>query len=263
VIPLAFVFEELQLFLVIPKVIEGIISLITAITVFRKSKYIVNRAFFLAFLAWSIVAFLDAIMYLIAANSEFDLFLANILRDIALALSNITCFALLFAVIVITKGKSEATSAKLFALIISLFLVIFIITDIGDYLAVVDTATRLEIPPASLPPALGVEFRVTAPTTPISATGFIASLTILIISICILANLLRKIQNPTEKRHIRLFLLGLVLLFAGYLWFFVIVAAKFQTLVTYCVGYVIWTFAPVFTLMGVSPSNGSSERVDK
>ncbi len=249
---MAFVYEELQLFLIIPKAIQGTIALITAIIVLRKSKYIVNRAFFLAFLAWSLVAFIDCAMYLIAANSEFDLLTANILRDIALACSNITCFALLVAVLVITKGKAEATSKKMIALIISVYLVIFIFTDIFDSLAVVDTTTGVVIPAAYLPPNPGVIFKVTAQINAFSAVGFIASLTIFIISIGILTQLLRKIKDPAQKRHIRLFLVGLLLIFGGYLWFFIIVAAKFQTLATYWCGYIIWTLAPVFALMGVS-----------
>jgi hypothetical protein len=256
---MAFVYEELQLFLVIPKVIQGIISLITAIVVFRKSKYIVNRAFFLAFLMWGIVPFLDATMYLIAANSEADLFIANILRDVALALANFTCFTLLFAVLVINRGTAEATSKKMIALIVSLFLVIFIFTDIFDRLAVF-TLDNVEIPAASLPLAPGT-FRVTAPSSVYTAIGYIASLTIFIINIAILVKLLRKIKNPVEKRHIRLFLAGLILLVGGYMWFFLIVAAKFQTLASYWFGYIIWTLAPVFSLMGVYTPEGNSEKV--
>ncbi len=257
---MAFVYEELQLFLLIPKVIQGIISLITAVIVFRKSNYIVNRLFFVAFLIWGIVPFLDATMYLIAANSEADLFIANILRDIALALANLTCFTLLVAVLVIQRGKAEATSKKMIALLVSVFLVIFIYTDIFDRLAVF-TLDNVEIPATSLPPTLGT-FRVTAPGG-LSAVGFIASLAIFIINIGILTKLLRKIKNPEEKRHIRLFLVGLILLFSGYLWFFLIVAAKFQTLASYWFGYIIWTIAPVFSLLGVYTPEGSSDRVDK
>ncbi len=260
---MAFVYEELQLFLVIPKVIEGIISLITAIIMFRKSKYIVNRAFFVAFLAWSLLAFIDCVMYLIAANSEFDLSIANVLRDIGLALSNLTCFSLFFAVLVITRGKEEATSAKMIALLVSLFLVIFIITDIFDYMAVVNTDTGLEIPPATLPPLAGIHFKVTAPTNLGSGAGFLASLTIFIINIAILAKLLRKIQTGAEKRRILLFLVGLVLLFSGYVWFLIIVAGKIQTLANYWIGYIIWIAAPVFTLLGVSTPEGNSDRVEK
>ncbi|OLS14420.1 MAG: hypothetical protein RBG13Loki_1976 [Promethearchaeota archaeon CR_4] len=260
---MVFVYEELQLFLVIPKVLEGIISLITAIIVFRKSKYIVNRAFFLAFLAWSIGAFLDGTMYLIAANSEFDLFVANILRDFAMALSNVTCFALFFAVLVITRGKSEVVSTKMIALIISLFLVIVVVTDIGDYLAVVNTTTGAVIPAVDLPPGSTIAFRVTAPANIISATGFIASLTIFIISVGILGNLLRKIRDPSERRRIGLFLIGLVLLVVGYAWFFIIVTIKFQNLATYWIGYLVWTAAPIFTLKGVSPPETNSEKDEK
>ncbi len=260
---MAFVFEELQLFLIIPKAIQGTIALITAIIVLRKSKYLVNRAFFLAFLAWSLVAFIDCAMYLIAANSEFDLFIANILRDIALACSNITCFALLLAVLVITRGKEEATSQKMLALLISLYLVIFIFTDIFDSLAVVNTDGGAVIPAGTLPPSPGIIFKVTAQINASSAIGFIASLTIFIISIGFLAKILRKIKDPAQKRHILLFLVGLVLIFVGYLWFFIIVAAKFQSLATYWIGYIIWTLAPVFALMGVSTPEGSSDQGKK
>ncbi len=249
---MAFVYEELQLILIIPKAIQGTIALITAIIVLRKSKYIVNRAFFLAFLAWGLLAFIDSAMYIIAANSEFDLFIANILRDFALAFSNITCFALLFAVLVIYRGKAEVTTPKMITLIISLFLVIFIFTDYYDSLAVINMETGAVIPAATLPPSPGVVFKVTAQINAFSSIGFIASLSIFIISIGILAQLLRKIKDPAKKRHILLFLVGLVLIFVGYVWFFVIVAAKFQTLATYWIGYIIWTLAPVFALMGVS-----------
>ncbi len=217
----------------------------------------------MAFLAWSLVAFIDCSMYLIAANSEFDLVIANILRDFALAFSNITCFALLFAVLVIYRGKSEATSKKMIALIISAFLVIFIFTDIFDSLAVVNTYDGTVIPAATLPPAPSVTFKVTAQINAYSAIGFIASLSIFFISIGILAQLLRKIKDPAQRRHIRLFLVGLVLIFVGYLWFFVIVAAKFQILVAYWIGYTIWTLAPVFALLGVTTPEEKSDPVDK
>ncbi len=257
---MAFVYEELQLYLVVPKLIEAATLLATAIIIRRKSNYVLNKVYFLAFCSWGFAAILDSIMYVVAPNGAFILALVNVGRDIGAVLLNLAWFSFLFAVLIIVRGKQEALKRKNLAIAVAWYIVIVIGTILTDNMSIVNTNTGNIIPPSELPPAAGIPFKVTAIVTPISALFISSTLVLLVISILLLTRVFRNIKNPTERPRIALFLTGLILLLAGSLYFLIIVGFRLYTLEAYSIGYIIWTFAPIFTLLGVrrSPADGAN-----
>ncbi len=247
-------YEELQLFLVVPKAIEAATLLATAVVIRRKSNYTLNKVYFLAFFSWGLAAIMDAIMYLIAPNSALFLTIANFGRDVGAGLLNLAWFSFLFAVLIIVRGKQEALKRKTLAIAVAWYIIIVIGTIITDNLSIVNTNTGVVISPAELPPATGIPFKVTAIVTPISALFISSTLILLVISIILLTRVFRNMKSPSERRRIQLFLTGLFLLLGGSLYFLIIVGIRLYTFEAYTIGYLIWTFAPIFTLLGVRRS---------
>ncbi len=251
---MAFIYEELQLFLVVPKLIEAVTLLATAVVIRRKSNYLLNKVYFLAFFSWGLAAILDSIMYVIAPNSELFLFIANFGRDLGAVLLNLAWFSFLFAVLIIVRGKQEIMKRKTLAIAVIWYVIIVIGTIITDNISIVNTGNGEVILPSDLPPAAYISFKVTAIVTPISALFISSTLVLLVISIILLTRVFRSMKAPSERRRIQLFLTGLFLLLGGSLYFFIIVAMRFYTFEAYTIGYLIWTFAPIFTLLGVRRS---------
>jgi hypothetical protein len=248
---MAFIYEELQLFLVIPKLIEATTLTATAVVIRRKSQYILNKVYFLAFFLWGIIAYLDSIMYVIAPNGAIFLAVANFGRDLGAALLNGAWFSFLFASLIISRGKQEALKRKNLVIALVWYVIIVIGTIITDNMVILNTDSGEAIPPEQLPPAAGIPFKVTAIVTPASALFISSTLVLLIISIVLMARVLRNIKESAERRRIQLFLTGLALLLAGSLYFLIIVGLKLYTFEAYTIGYLLWTFAPIFTLFGV------------
>ncbi len=257
---MAFIYEELQLFLVVPKLIEAATLLATAVVIRRKSNYVLNKVYFLAFLSWGLAAILDSLMYLIAPNSELFFTIANFGRDLGAVLLNLAWFSFLFAVLIIVRGKQEALKRKTLAIAIVWYIIIVIGTIITDNISIVNRVTGEMILPPDLPPAAGIPFKVTAIVTPISALFISSTLILLGISIFLLPRVFRKIKDPSDRRRIQLFLTGLILLLAGSLYFMIIVGIRLYTFEAYTIGYLIWTFAPIFTLLGVRRSPESAAK---
>ena len=91
------IFDELQLALVVPKLIQCLCWIILGILILRKSNYILNRVFFFAFLGGALFAACDAFIYAVAPNGQDWLTLANIVRDISIIGFMITNFSLYYA----------------------------------------------------------------------------------------------------------------------------------------------------------------------
>ncbi len=251
---MAFIYEELQLFLVIPKLIQATTLMATAVVIRKKSQYILNKIYFLAFFLWGIIAYLDSIMYVIAPNGAIFLAVANFTRDLGAVMLNVAWFSFLFASLIISRGKQEALKRKNLAIALAWYIIIVIGTIIFDNMSILNMATGEVIDPATLPPAAGISFKVTALVTPYSAMFISSTLILPMISIVIMARVLRNIKDPAERRRIQLFLTGIALLLAGALYFMIIVGLKLYTFEAYTFGYLLWTFAPIFTLFGVRRS---------
>lgn len=143
---------ELQLFLLIPRIVETILFIIVVLRVnsqFAKIPFrdrpLVHKLFMQGLIGWTIYIFLDIFIYTYAALS-FDpsvtirvvgydinypsLFVFGIFRDIAFAGLTVECWSYIFVPIAIYKGERKAyeiwnkKTIKFFIIIYSIFLVI-------------------------------------------------------------------------------------------------------------------------------------------
>jgi hypothetical protein len=236
-----------DLYMITFKVIEIIVYLYCAITIYRKDKkYILNKTYFIALLGWVIYILFDAILFPIGHietlswgtvdGATVPLF-ANIFRDIAVAGGGVLAFGFLYASIIIRYGEATAKQRKTLALIFGGFFLFAIPTIIFDRIikGLVDGVIKVR-----------TEFSIASVIT------IFAQIIIYFIAIYQLFAIYRRINESQEKRRVLFFILGCLFIALGVLFFVIVslVASGFA-FITGPVGHAIWIIAPIFILFGI------------
>ncbi|MHA1521126.1 MAG: hypothetical protein ACTSRK_13160 [Promethearchaeota archaeon] len=241
-------FDSLQLALVFPKMLQFLVWVTLAILIIRKSKYILNKIFFAVFMGGALFALCDAVIYVVAPNSNEWLYWANIGRDISIIGFIVMSVGFYFAALLIKKSyktitKTYMTILGLFSIILCILLMIF------DRIAIFDLISNEEI--VNLPPTIS-EFKVTAALTPTVIILYVIALSFLILSLIILFQVYRGFKHSLERKRIRFFIMGVFIDFFSFLYFLALTSLKLRLLYLYWFGYILAICSPVLILIGLN-----------
>ncbi|MHA1271416.1 MAG: hypothetical protein ACTSPY_16605 [Candidatus Helarchaeota archaeon] len=244
-----------DLYMIIFKVIEVLVYLFCAVTIYRKKKeYILNKIYFVSLCCWAIYIIFDAILFPIGhlETTSFGTIsvksgvatipmYANILRDIAVCAGGILAFGFLFASIIIRYGEAIAKEKKTLMIIVCGYLALVIPTAIFDQ--IIKEVDRV---PVTVHTQFGIP----------SILMIVAQIVVYFIAIYELVVIYRNISDAKEKRRIFYFIMGAIFIALGVIFFIAVGAIGMDEIafITGPIGHIIWILAPIFILMGIRKS---------
>ncbi|MBD3228439.1 MAG: hypothetical protein GF329_09645 [Candidatus Lokiarchaeota archaeon] len=224
------------------KVVEIIVYIFCAVTIYRKKKeYILNKTYFISLLGWAVYIIFDAILFPVGHYESADLIFANLFRDIAVCAGGVLAFGFLFASIIIRYGEAKAKETKTLLLVVGGYFAFAIPTVIFD------TIVR-EVKDSV--PVVHTDFNIP------SAIMIVAQILIYLIAIIQLMSIYRRIDDKSEKRRVLYFILGCLFIAIGVLFFVLLGLLNLGDIawLTGPIGHIIWIFAPIFILIGTRKS---------
>ncbi|MHA1311740.1 MAG: hypothetical protein ACTSQO_12580 [Candidatus Helarchaeota archaeon] len=241
-----------DLYMITFKVIEVFVYLFCAITIYRKKRgYILNRTYFIALSGWVVYILLDAILFPVGHIEPFSFgyisvnsglatipMIANILRDIAVAAGGVLAFGFLYASIIIRFGEARAKEKRTLLIMLGGYFLLVIPTIIFDQII-----KEINLNPVTV----HTQFNIP------SAIMILAQIIVYFIGVYELFVIYRKISDKNEKRRILFFILGVIIIAIGVLFFVIIglVNLEGSAFITGPIGHIIWILAPIFILIGI------------
>ncbi|MCF2141571.1 MAG: hypothetical protein K9W44_16070 [Candidatus Lokiarchaeota archaeon] len=269
-------YEEMQLYLIIPKIFESILYFIIFLKILKKLKKLRDQdgriphltlLFLIGIGGWLLYITLDCIIYLIApfslssdmANKIYkgypltipSLYIANILRDIAMTGAILMAWVYLILSFYLKYGEHR-TNRMFFQNRLMNFTILFItvLAVIGD---------RIQIR------KIDNKVLVNAEWTGLASLGlyliiFLFTLATVVLG-AVLISIIRDIERKSLRRKIWYIFLGVALFtFGDYYWFFTgILSEIFHPYLTetsirmilYTIGHLIWMLSPIFIYLSL------------
>ncbi|MHA1680842.1 MAG: hypothetical protein ACTSUE_07530 [Promethearchaeota archaeon] len=261
------------------KLTNCFLSITLSVKIKKKSKYILNYLFFLAFLGWGIFIGTDGVLFVIAPINEALYIIANLLRDLGIVLLGLTPISLIIGAYVIKEGEEIAIRRKMKRLIGSFVLNLTIIIGIiiTDTIYIFDGTFSI-ISPDSLPPLGGfsVNFDMRWMLIGINSTnflGFISNMFYLTYIIwygygALQMLFIARISSGNKKKRARLFMVGIILIPIGIAYFAFIPLLLFWaglssiTWIFMIFGQIIWGLSPVIVFSGFTVKEDETNRLN-
>ncbi|MHA1371431.1 MAG: hypothetical protein ACTSWN_13260 [Promethearchaeota archaeon] len=250
---MTFVYDPIKLYMLFIKLMNCILSISIAFRIKKISKYSLNLMFFLAFTGWGIFIGLDGILFVIAPNSLFLYKIANILRDICLAMLGLTSLCFVLSSFVVKEGEVLALFTRRFRLVLAFFLNFFIVLGLilNDHIEIKDKMTGEIIDPSGLPPI--IEFYVDFDQN-IFAYIFYCTFVFWYVLAVVSIFHTQKQTTGISKLKVRWIMIGMIMIPAGIIYFVIIAflkTASGSVLGLMVIGQVIWACSPIFVLVGL------------
>ena len=243
---LAIIYNQLELYTLIPRLIEIFFFIIVGLKILRQKKYILNRVYFIAFMCWAGYITIDIFVWTLAVQNIESYQIANSIRDIQLTLALSFSYLIYLATNIIKRGSKVLTSffkKRITIELIALFFIMYFANKWED-LIVIDS-TNIFIEPFNLPPT--GEFNVIISQNPGAIFGSFGIFTLIFASII---NIIFIIKNGEleEQYKIKMYYLafGITLVPIGMIYFVIINIYVAINIFTCIIGHLIWTLAPLF-----------------
>ncbi|HME55011.1 MAG TPA: hypothetical protein VKM55_22590 [Candidatus Lokiarchaeia archaeon] len=242
--------------IILAKICDCCISIILAISIKRKSKYVLNSLFSMSLLGWATYIGTDAILYQIAPISLFFFKLASVLRDVGMIGISLVPLGYILAAFLLKDGE-EITFQRKKKRVILAFIVDFIIilgVILNDSIVVYIQGTKTPIDPTTLPPM--VPYSVNFDSVTIKgqiAYIFYMSYCIWYFAAVYLMFSIQKGESGRERRRARYIMFGMLMIPVGIL-YYVLIGPNVPTAIYPIIdflGHLIWTSSPILIFLGV------------
>lgn len=274
--------SSLELFLIIPKLIETALFVINIVLINNKYKGIAwkdrpqfHRSFLMGMIAWTIYIFLDIFIYTCAGLSmdentpfgtyqgyDFDfpsLFGVNILRDIAFGASSIMSWNYIIAAFAL-RYDEEKVKAVFTNNIVVLFLmcVITMIITGGDIVQVSVSEAGISVS--------GIFNGFAGFSIAFNIIIYVISTLMLLFT---LSELIRDDPSKNFKKKIRFFIWGIIFMGIGHIYWLILglftifspSVLNLPVLFYFFLGHIFWMISPVLIYLGFG--KGKKNTVDK
>lgn len=228
----------LEYWILIPKGIVIVLSLVLAVKIYRLQNYLLNKIYAAAFVLWAGYITTISIIFWTAAESEIAFIVGNILHVVGLICSLYFIYALWMASLIIRKSTQELHRWPLIGFVITT--VLAIVVAITQRIQVLDASSGASLEIVAEWEAASAVLVV----TPVTFTGALLVVfpsVVALYAIISLTMLVRgKITDAALKQRMYLHITGFSLILVGWLFFVVIQALEVITIATGTIGHAIW-----------------------